>query len=116
MESKEYATSEHRGEIGPALSSEKIKIKIKFFTTLRELTKKREEEFEISDHASMKDVIDLVSRKYGQQVNAYLHENGQLRRHFQILIDGKNINQDKGLTTPVYANCVIAILPPAGGG
>ncbi len=94
----------------------KIKIKLKFFTTLRELTNKREEEFEVSNGAAVEDVLALVSRRYGQKVSEYLCEKGRLRPHFQILIDGKNVNMDKGLQTPVYENCVIAILPPAGGG
>ena len=116
MGSEEYATSKHVPEVRSETPSGKIRVKLKFFTTLRELTKKREEEFKVPEQAVIKDVLALVSLRYGQQVYDYLHEKGKLRPQFQILIDGKNVSQDRGLETPVYENCVIAILPPAGGG
>jgi MoaD family protein len=93
-----------------------MKVKIKFFTTLREITGKKEEQLELPENATLENALDELSRKYGTEFIDYLFEKGKIRSYLQILIDGKNLNQLQGKKTKLNDGCTIAILPPAGGG
>jgi len=93
-----------------------LKVTVKFFTTLREITGKREEELEMPEVSTVGEVLDELSRRYGAHFADYVFEKGNVRPYLQILINGRNINLLQGLGTRVEEGDTIAILPPAGGG
>jgi molybdopterin synthase sulfur carrier subunit len=45
-----------------------------------------------------------------------LLENGQLRPHFKIMLNGHDITLIQGMETPVEEHDQIAIFPPVAGG
>jgi len=94
-----------------------MKITVKFFTTLREITGKKEDEIQLSSIITVKELLTRLSKKYGKQFVDYLYdERGNMRAYIQILINGRGIKDLQGLETKLKEGDVIAIFPPVGGG
>jgi MoaD family protein len=95
-----------------------MEVKIRFFTTLREITNKREETLAISPETTVSMVLKLLSKKYGKQFDDYVFDakTGQVKGFLQFLINGKSTSTLNRLETRLKHGDVLAILPPVGGG
>jgi len=94
-----------------------MKVQVKFFTTLREITGKKEEEIESSSTITVKELLTRLSKKYSREFMDYLYdEKGDIRTHIQILINGRDIDVFQGLETKLKEGDTVAIFPPVGGG
>ncbi len=97
-----------------------VEVKVRFFTSLREIVGKREETLTFPD--GMKVTVDLVlktlSAKYGKPFIDYVYDGtvDQPKNFLQFLINGTSTSTLKGLETEVTDGAVLAILPPVGGG
>lgn len=95
-----------------------MKVTVKFFTTLREMTRKREEEIETSDTIlTVKELLSYLSEKYGRKFVDYVYDKkGEARSYLQFLINGKSITTLQGFETKLRDGDKVAIIPPVGGG
>jgi len=94
-----------------------IKVKVKFFTTLREIVDKKEEQIELSRSVTVEALLRQLSKKYGKDFEDYIYDElGNIRGHLQFLINGKSTTALQGLKTKLKENDQVAILPPVGGG
>lgn len=95
-----------------------MKVKVKFFALVRELTGKREEVVDLADTATVRTLLDKLVDEYGAKFHEYVFdpESKEPRGHLQFLIDGRNIALMQGLDTTLRDGSSFAILPPVGGG
>ena len=94
-----------------------MKITIVFFTTLREVVGKKEEEIELNRGITVKELLSRLSQKYGKDfVNYVYDEKGDLHGYLQFLVNGKSVTTLQGLTTRLKDGDKIDIIPPVGGG
>jgi len=94
-----------------------MKIKVKFFTSLREITGKKEDEIQSSSVITLEELLAHLSKKYGREFIEYLYdEKGNVRKYIQILINGRGINVLQGFETKLKEGDTVAIFPPVGGG
>jgi len=94
-----------------------MKVQVKFFTTLREITGKKDEEVESSSDLTVKELFTRLSEKYGTEFTDYVYdEKGEVRTHIQVLINGRDIDLFQGLETKLKEGDTVAIFPPVGGG
>ncbi len=96
-----------------------MEVKIRFFTTLREITNKREETLTLSNpKTTVSTVLKLLSEKYGKPFDDYVFDakTGQVKGFLQFLVNGNSTATLKGLDTALKDGDVLAILPPVGGG
>ncbi len=94
-----------------------MKITVKFFTTLREITSKGEEEILLPSVVTMGELLSHLSKKYGSQFTDYVHdEKGNVRSYLQFLINGRSITTLEGFETKLKNGDRVAIIPPVGGG
>jgi len=94
-----------------------IKVAVRFFTTLREITGKKEELLEFSKSISVDAVLKELSRKYGKDFDDYMFDElGDVRGHLQVLVNGRSVSTMHGLETQLKDADQVAILPPVGGG
>jgi MoaD family protein len=97
-----------------------VEVKVRFFTSLREIVDKREETLTFS--AGEKVTIDLVlktlAEKYGTPFSQYVYngKTGQPKNFLQFLVNGTSTSTLNGLETELKNCDVLAILPPVGGG
>jgi len=96
-----------------------LKAKVKYFTTLRELSGSAEEEINIENGGTLADLIKEVASKYGEEASNYLYhkgEDGKADPSIYFLINGTNARMLSGLNTKLRDGDVVAIIPPIGGG
>ena len=95
-------------------------IKVLFFTSLREITGKKEETLDlpIKDNITVITILDLLSKCYGKPFIEYVYDPKTciIRGFLQLLINGKSVSTLNGLDTKLASGDVLAILPPVGGG
>jgi len=93
-----------------------VKVKVKFFM-LREITRKRAEEVEVEEGATVHQLLEVLAQKYGQEFRRRVwNEFGMPRSHIHFLLDGKNIRSLDGFKTRLKEGSTLAIIPPIGGG
>ena len=97
-----------------------MQVSVRFFTSLREITGKREEtlEFAKDSAATLEDVLQKLTKKYGKDFKEYVYDQrtDQPKGYLQFLINGKSISPAKGTQTRIRNGDVLAIIPPVGGG
>ena len=94
-----------------------MKVEVRFFTSLREITGKKVEEVQLQSSITVEELLTGFSKKYGRKFMEYLYnEEGKVHSFLSILVNGKSINVLKGLDTELKEGDTIAILPPVGGG
>ncbi len=94
-----------------------FKVTVKFFTTLREITGKKEEQLEFSRSVTVKSLVSQLSKKYGKEFDDYVYDElGDVRGHLQLLVNGRSVTALQGLRTKLKDGDQVAILPPVGGG
>jgi len=95
----------------------RIRVKVKFFTTLREIVGKKEEQVELSRSVTVEALLRHVSKMYGKEFQDYVYDElGNVRGHLHFLVNGKSITALQGLKTKLREGDQVAILPPVGGG
>jgi len=94
-----------------------VRITVKFFTTLREIVGKREEQIELPRPITVEALLKQLSKTYGNEFVDYVFDElGNVRGHLQFLVNGKSITTMQGFKTMLKNGDQIAILPPVGGG
>ena len=94
-----------------------MKIEVKFFTSLREITGKKIDTIQTQNTITVDELVTLLSNKYGKEFRKYIYnKKGEIQGFLSFLVNGKNINIMQGYDTKLKQDDVVAILPPVGGG
>ncbi|MCJ7721179.1 MoaD family protein [Candidatus Bathyarchaeota archaeon] len=94
-----------------------MKVEVKFFTSLREITGKKVDEIQLQNTVTVNELVTLLSEKYGKNFREYIYnKKGDVQEFLSFLVNGKNINIMQGFDTKLQEGNVVAILPPIGGG
>ena len=95
-----------------------MKVNVHFFAVVRELVGLREETLELPNGGTVRNLLDLLVEKHGQGLRNYIYDpkSYELRRSLQILVGDKPTSALNGLSTVLTDGCVLAIIPPVGGG
>lgn len=97
-----------------------MKVSIRFFTSLRELTGKKEDSIEFSEaeKVTVEKILQTLSQRYGTGFVDYVYDvkTHQVKRFLQFLINGISASTLKRLQSELKDGDVLAILPPVGGG
>jgi MoaD family protein len=97
-----------------------LRVSIRFFTSLREITNKREEKLEFPDDAkvTVEVVLKRLVQLYGKPFVEYVYDSktGGVQSFLQFLVNGQSAAAINGLKTELKDGDVLAILPPVSGG
>jgi molybdopterin synthase sulfur carrier subunit len=97
-----------------------VQIKVRFFTSLREIVGKREEtlSFNQNEKVTVDLVLKTLAEKYGTPFKEYVYngKTAQPKGFLQFLVNGNSTSTLNGLETELKDGDVLAILPPVGGG
>ena len=93
---------------------------MRFFTTLREVTGKREVTLTFSrgEDATIGAVLERLAKRYGKSFVDYVYDRktGEVKGYLQFLVNGRNTSTFQGSDTKLADGDVLAIIPPIGGG
>ena len=97
-----------------------MRVSVRFFTTLRELTGKKEETLEFSRGkvVTVESVLERLKELHGKSLTEYVYDpkTGEVRGFLQFLVNGRNTASFNGMETKLSDGDVLAIIPPVGGG
>ena len=88
------------------------KIRIKLFANFREYAKTKEVELE---GETVREILDSLCNRF-EGFDKLIYENGNVRSHINIFINGDNINESGGLEQELHTDDELAIFPPVSGG
>ena len=88
------------------------KIKVKLFANFRESAKTNELELE---GRTVGEILDLLCNRFAG-FEKLIYENGNVRSHINIFINGNNIKDSGGLELELNQDDELAIFPPVSGG
>lgn len=106
--------SELGGEVEEEKGSEPVKVK--FPLALHGLTKTRETEFDLDGSTTIGEVMEKLVEKYGDEFRKRLIDGGEIKRSFNVYLNGMNIKNLQGIKTGVEGNAEIVILSWVSGG
>jgi molybdopterin synthase sulfur carrier subunit len=90
-------------------------MKLLYFAILRDVTGKREEDWQ-QPEATVGDLMrDLVAR-YGHAFERWVLKDGDLWNLVIILVNGRDVRNMQRCNTPLAADDTVVIFPPVGGG
>ena len=94
-----------------------MKVTVRYFTLLRNLTGKREEQLTAEEDTTIEDILGILIKKYGKEFEDYVL-SGRERRGLRVLffLDGRNIEGLDGLKTKPGTGSVLSLMPPVAGG
>jgi molybdopterin synthase sulfur carrier subunit len=95
-----------------------LKVRVKFFALVRELTGTKEEVVDLDDQATVRTLLAKLVAEHGTKFHDYIFDpaSNEPKGHVQFLMDGRNITLMQGLDTILKEGTSLAILPPVGGG
>lgn len=97
-----------------------MQVSVRFFTTLREVTGKREEilKFQGDKSVTVDMVLKRLAERYGKSFVEYVYnaETGEVKSFLQFLVNGRSTPTSEMLQMKLSDGDVLAIIPPVGGG
>ena len=97
-----------------------VEVKVRFFTSLRQIVNTREENLRFADDGKVTVclVLKMLSQQYGTPFIEYVYnrDTGVPKDFLQFLVNGNSTSTLNGLETKLKDGDVLAILPPVGGG
>jgi len=96
-----------------------LKVKVEFLGHVRNVIRSnREEEVEISEGASIADLLTVLSEKYGESFKKAIYEksSADVKSNYIITVNGYLLNQLDGIGTKLKNGDNITILPIVSGG
>jgi sulfur-carrier protein len=97
-----------------------LKVSVRFFTVLREVTGKKEEtlQFPEIEKITVATVIKTLADCYGKPFTEYVYDarSGEVKGFLQFFINGQSATAINGLDSELKDMDMVAIVPPVGGG
>ena len=101
--------------MGSGTSRTRIAMKLLYFALLRDVTRKKEEEWQ-KPEATLGSLLQDLVVKYGRDFERWVLKDGDLWNLVIILVNGQDVRQMQKLKTPLAPNDTVVIFPPLGGG
>lgn len=94
-----------------------MEVEVRYYALLRELAGKRSEKVILPEGSSVRDLIELLVKRYGEGFERYIYDGEKrLRGYLSYMVNGVNINSLDGLETRLRDGDILSLLPPVGGG
>ncbi|MFP4632802.1 MAG: ubiquitin-like small modifier protein 1 [Halobacteriales archaeon] len=86
---------------------------VRFSSALERVTGERTTSVEAT---TVREAVDELRDKYGEEFEERLIEDGELRRFVNLYVNGEDVRHEDGLDTEIDEDDEISILPAVSGG
>lgn len=96
-----------------------MKVKVEYLGHIKNITKNtREEELEVRDDSTITDLLNMLTKQYGEPFKKAIYEpkGTDVKPNYIITVNGYLLNQLKGLETKLKNNDRVVLLPIVSGG
>jgi MoaD family protein len=96
-----------------------LRVKVEYIGHVREIIRSgREEELEVSEGASLEDLLLMLSEKYGEPFKKAVYEPGgtDLKPNFIVTVNGYLLNQLNGVETKLKHGDHVILTSIVSGG
>jgi MoaD family protein len=98
----------------------RLQVQVRFFTTLREITGRRQEtlKFRDNENTTINSVLTKLAKQHGKSFVDYVcdRKTGEVKSYLQFLVNGRSTSTSGGLNSKLADGDILAIIPPVGGG
>jgi molybdopterin converting factor small subunit len=92
-----------------------LKVKVAYLSILRDVTNKKEEELDVPKGATVKDLIGILMKAYGEKLQPFLEQDSKMGQGVMLTLNGELLSsQDLDRLIPEKAELLVG-LPPFGG-
>ncbi len=94
------------------------RVRVRYLGIIQRIVGTGEEEMEITRGARVRDLLQILKKRYGEEMKNALEDNHMLAANATILVDGRNTDAIEGLDTSLeHAHDVqIVVMVPSGFG
>jgi molybdopterin synthase sulfur carrier subunit len=89
---------------------------VRLHASLQELAGKRDIEVSLPDGAIVRDLLNRMVELEPSLTRRLLDTDGNIPRHVNVFVNGRDIRYLSGMDTPVTPNDEVTIIPPVAGG
>jgi MoaD family protein len=96
-----------------------LKVKVEYIGHIREIIRSgREEAIEVSEGASLADLLSMLSERYGESFKKAVYEPGStdVKSNFIITVNGYLLNQLNGVETKLKNGDHVILMSVVSGG
>jgi sulfur-carrier protein len=96
-----------------------LRVKVEYLGHIKNmLGNRREEEIDVDDDASIRDLLTLLSEKHGKSFKEALYETGgkDIKSNFIATVNGYLLNQLNGVETKLKNGDHVVLMPIVSGG
>jgi len=95
-----------------------VKVKVEYLGFIKNLLNKRLEEFELSEGASLSELLTKISEMYGAKFKKEVYEPGQkdVKYGFVVTVNGVLIDQLQGVSTCLRDGDHVVLMSLMSGG
>ena len=93
-----------------------MQISIQCFGQVRSITKERFTLLEVQEGDTITKALDKFVKKFGEELEKLLYNEGRVREFYFIQLDKENIKHEDIDSTVVKENQIISIIPFISGG
>ncbi|MEM2214056.1 MAG: ubiquitin-like small modifier protein 1 [Candidatus Nezhaarchaeales archaeon] len=93
-----------------------MKVKVKFFALIREVTGVKEVEEEVEDGVTVRKLLEKLCEKMPKKFQNFIFNGREVSKNLIILVNRKGIRELDGLETKLKDGDEVALLPPVSGG
>lgn len=94
-----------------------MRVTVKFLAIFYELAKTFRVELEIPEGTTVRQLLRLLDEKFNPNISkTLLNDDSGLKEGYNILVNGKSLDYDKGLDMVLSDGDEVVLLPPISGG
>ena len=95
-----------------------MKVRVRYLGFIRDMLKKREEEFELEDEALLSDLLNKIVGIYGEPFKTEVYKSGQrdVKTGFVVTVNGVLMGQLHGVDTRLNEGDSVILMTLMSGG